>query len=511
MSESPGINSTNCSSPASILAFIQAQDAPAWLVGGSVRDRLLGRPIHDLDIIVPQHGIRLARAIAHAFGGSFFVLDDERDVGRAILRQADGTTLDVDVARLRVPELLDDLSLRDFTINAMAEEIVPAATAPHPIDPFGGQADLGARLIRAVTEGAFRDDPLRALRAVRQSVELGFRIEDATFNLIRRDAPLLTAVAGERVRDELLRVVAVSGAWQHVRLLADLDLLPYIIPESTAGIGVTQSAPHYQDVFDHTRSVMAHLEGIYALLWPEAYARPCARVDDTTVMAADTLWAELAEVLAPYSDELRNHLVQPLAAGRQRRDWLFWAALAHDWGKPAMRSLDDEVGRVRFYEHDHWGAVLVQHRGQALKLASDEIGYLSRLTHEHMRPTFLAQEYPASRRAIYRFYRDLGDAGPDCTLLSLADSMATRAAHPDADHWRCRLGATAQLLQAFFRARTEQIAPPLLLNGHQLMAEFRLQPGPQVGKLLEDLREAQAVGEVDTLDAARVWLAERLK
>jgi poly(A) polymerase len=500
-----------------VFSFICARGEPAWLVGGFVRDWLLGRMTHDLDVIVPDGGVRLARAVANAFSGAFFILDDERDVARAVLREPSGETLEVDVARLRAPDLLDDLSLRDFTINAMAADIADRkASGMHDvhvaqiIDPFGGRADLDRKLIRAVTESSFRDDPLRALRAVRQSVDLGFRIEDATYNLIRRDAPLLAAVSGERVRDELMRIVSAPGAWQHVRTLASLDLLSPSLPEVASLIGVTQPAPHYQNVFDHTRAVMAHLEGIYALLWPDAYRIPQAVADDTTVIAEESQWVAVAELLTPYADDLRAHLVQPLAAGRVRRDLLFWAALAHDWGKPAMRTVDDD-GRTRFYEHDHWGAVLVGHRGQALKLSSDEIAYLTTLVDEHMRPTLLAQDDLPSRRAIYRFYRDLSDAGPDCTVLSLADSMATRAAQPDGESWRRRVAATTMLLEAYFRARTEQVAPDPLMNGRQLMAEFGLKPGPQVGKLLDDLREVQAVGEVTTLEDARAWLAERIR
>jgi len=495
-----------------VVAFIGAQGRPAWLVGGYVRDRLLGRPTHDLDVIVPTGGVSLARAIANAFDGACFVLDADRDVGRAILHDGAGGTLEVDVARFRLPELLDDLSLRDFTINAMAQKITRAGIAPDIVDPFGGRSDLDRALIRAVTEGALRDDPLRSLRAVRQAVELGFRIEDATYNLIRRDAMLLADVAGERVRDELMRIIAAPSAWQHVRLLAELALLPPILPESAAQVGVAQTSPHYQDVFDHTRAVMAHLEGVFALLWPDQWAIPTAVKGDTTIIAGQDQWADLVALLAPHADDLRAHLARPLAAGRTRRDWLLWAALAHDWGKPAMRSLDAE-GHAHFYEHDHWGAVLVQHRGEALKLASDEIAYLTRLVHEHMRPTLLAHDLGErlSRRAVYRYYVALGEMGPDCVLLSLADSMATRAAKPDAESWRRRLLTTDQLLGAFFRERTTQVEPPLLMNGHQLIAEFGLASGPQIGRLLDGLREAQAVGDVATLEAARAWLAERLR
>ncbi len=380
-----------------VIAFIRAQQRPAWLVGGFVRDRLLARDNHDLDLIVPEGGIRLARAIAAAFGGASFVLDDERDVGRAIVPDPTGESLDVDVARLRVPDLLDDLALRDFTVNAIAMDIHTDTAEPILFDPFDGQADLARGLLRAVTEGAFLDDPLRMLRGVRMVAELGFRIEDATYTLTRRDAPLIQHVSGERVRDELMRILTAPEAWQHLRLLAALGLLRYTLPEAAAQIGVAQSVPHYQDVFDHTRSVLAHLAGIYALLWPESgYTRPQPVADDLTVVAAEAQWAEAADLLAPFADDLRVHLSLPLASGHTRKDLLLWAAVTHDWGKPAKRT-ENDAGQTHFYDHDRWGALLAEARLQALRFAGDEVTYVARLTDLHMRPAHLARDFPPRR------------------------------------------------------------------------------------------------------------------
>lgn len=493
-----------------VIVFLKAQGSPIWVVGGYVRDRLLGRPSHDLDLIVPEGGTRLARAVAKTFGGAWFVLDDERDVGRAILHDEAGQSLEVDVARLRVPELIDDLALRDFTVNAIVWDLSASGAGPSYFDPFDGRLDLTRGLVRAVTEGAFRDDPLRMLRAVRMVAELGFRIEDATFNLIRRDAGLLSLVAAERVRDELLRVLAAPGAWQYVRLLHELGLLAQTLPESAVQVGVMQSAPHYQDVFEHSRSVLWHLEGIYALLWPDAgYAVPgTAAEEGAPIPASRSQWSELAAVLLPYAAELRAHLSVPLASGHPRRALLTWAALAHDWGKPAKRTVADD-GQAHFYGHDQWGALLAQARLTALRFAGDEIAYVARLVDLHMRPGLMANGGSPSRRAIYRFFRDADTTGPDCVLLSLADVMATRAAAPDAAHWRSRLETAAALLKAYFRQRAERVSPLPLLDGRQVMAELGLRPGPLVGELLEGLREAQAAGEINTADEARAWLAVR--
>jgi poly(A) polymerase len=489
-----------------VIAFIRAQERPAWLVGGFVRDRLLGRITHDLDLVVPEGGIRLARAVAAAFGGASFVLDDARDVGRAIVSDPTGESLDVDVARLRVPDLLDDLALRDFTVNAIALDINTAATEPALFDPFEGRADLSRRLLRAVTEGAFRDDPLRMLRGVRMVAELGFRIEDATYNLTRRDAPLIQSVSGERVRDELVRILVAPGAWQHLRLLAALGLLRYTLPEAAAQQGVAQSAPHYQDVFDHTRSVLAHLEGIYALLWPESgYARPQPVADDPTVVAAEVQWVEVADTLVPFADDLRAHLSLPLASGHTRRDLLLWAAMTHDWGKPAKRT-ENDTGQTHFYDHDRWGALLVESRLQALKFAGDEVTYVARLTDLHMRPAHLARDFPPTPRAVYRYFRDAETTGPDCALLGLADQMAMQAQDFVPETWQRRLATTRTLFDAYFRDHPRSVTPAPLLNGRQVMAELDLKPGPRIGELLEGLREAQATGEVNSETEARTWL-----
>ena len=493
-----------------VAAFVGAAGGRAWFVGGCLRDELLRRTSQDLDIVVPEGGIRLARAVAKEFGGAFFILDAERDAGRAILRDAKGQPLDVDVVRMRAPEIVDDLALRDFTVNAMAREIGSAGGNPAILDPFGGGDDLRNGVLRAVTEHTFRDDPLRMLRGVRHIAELGFHFEEATFGLIRRDAPLLSATAAERVRDELTRVIVSPGAWQHLRLMASLGLLEPVLPESAAQIGVSQSPPHYQDVFDHTRSVLAHLQAIHALLWPESgYTRPSALHDDPTVIAGASQWDEVHRVLEPYTGDLHGHLLQPLGGSRTRRDWLWWAALAHDWGKPGTRSVDEE-DRIRFFEHDHWGAELVRARGGSLRLASDEIAYVARIVELHMRPGYMAHDYPPSRRAQYHFFRDAAGTGPELTLLGLADHLATRAASPDSEQWQRRLDTTAVLLRAFFRDRRTSVEPAPLLDGHQLMARFDLSPGPSVGRLLADLRESQAVGEVATLEEAVAWAADRI-
>jgi tRNA nucleotidyltransferase/poly(A) polymerase len=502
----------NCGDPQiqQVIDFVRQRAGEAWLVGGYVRDWLLQRETGDVDFVVSRGAISLAREVADAFDGHFFVLDEGRDVARAVVRRTRCRDLTVDVARLRATELAVDLSQRDFTINAMAVP-VREGFAAGVIDLHGGRADLDRGIIRAVAADAFLDDPLRLLRAVRQAAELGFRIDDATDHLMRRDAPRLRTVAAERIRDELARILASPGNWHSLRVLQDTALLAEVLPEAAALVGIIQAHPHHQDVFDHTLCVLAHLEAIEGLIWPPATPAPTAQsLGDSMPFIGPDAWAELAAVIRPFSAELRAHLDAPVSAGRTRRDCLAWAALAHDWGKPAMRSTNEE-GRIRFLAHDDWGATVAQHRLRALRMSSGEVAHISRLVGLHMRPGYFSHDYPPSRRAIYRFFRDAAGSGPDCVLLSLADYAAIRAGHDVVGAWDSRLKTAELLLHACFRERTRRLDPVPLLDGRQLMSIFGLAEGPGVGRLLEALREAQAVGEVTSYDEALVWVDQRLQ
>ncbi len=519
---------------ARVLTHIRQRGDPAWLVGGTVRDYFLGRATHDLDIIVPEGGIRLARSVAGAFGGGFFVLDKVRDVGRAVLRGDEGRPLFVDVARQRAPDLLADLAQRDFTVNAIAVPLWAGAAEPGAeptvVDPFDGRGDVVRRSLRAVGDTAFVDDPLRMLRAVRLAAELGFSIESSTADMVRGDAHLLPAVASERIRDELMRIVTVSGAWRHLRCLSALGLLPFALPEVAALVGIEQSLPHYLDVFDHTRAVVAHLEGLIAFLWPASqYSRPQAIAGDPVIIAAAARWDELAALLEPYLAPLRSHLARPLAGGHSRRDWLFWATLAHDWGKALTASTGPD-GRMHFYGHEHESARLAALRARDLSAASSEVDYLSRMVDYHMRPGHLAGRYPPTRRALYHLFRDAGDLSPDVALLALADQLATHAAEsrPGAAdgqgeagilegwNWADQLGVAGLILGNYFSIGGppdgERVLanPRPLLNGRQIMAEFGLNPGPLIGRLIAALREAQAIGEVTTAEEACLWIRAQL-
>jgi putative nucleotidyltransferase with HDIG domain len=469
-----------------VCAFLRARSVEAYLVGGCVRDWLLGRSSHDIDFAVAGDAVKLARQVADRMRGAFVLLDEERCTGRVVTRGEDGQRLFIDFARLQGDDIITDLSRRDFTVNAIAVAVADVESLSHVIDPYDGRRDVQLGLVRAVSETAFRDDPLRTLRAVRIAAEMEASIEQGTEELLRRAVRLIANVSAERVRDELARILALPGAAQNLRYLDELGLLTTVIPELETLKGVEQSEPHYLDVFEHSLETVGRLEGvIHALKGYEGEG-------------------ELSLVpllLSPFSRRLSAHLSQPISGDRTRLTVLKLAALLHDLGKPATRSVDDEGG-IHFYGHEGEGAEVVGAILRRLRFGGSEVALAKTIVANHMRPCLLAGQEVVTRRAVYRFFRDTGDTGVDTLLLYLADHLATWGPNLRMARWRRRVESVASMLADYYERHQKVISPPKLISGHDLMEEFGLEGGPRIGELLEAVREAQAEGEVRTQEDA---------
>jgi putative nucleotidyltransferase with HDIG domain len=461
-----------------------------WPVGGAVRDALLGRPVRDWDFAVDGDALGLARAVADALGGAYFPLDVDRGTGRAIVTTADDTRLELDFAALRGASLDADLSARDFTVNALALDEMGAL-----VDPTGGQADLAAGRIRATGRRAFRDDPVRLLRAVRIEAELGFEIEPQTRAWIRRDAALLALPAAERVRDEFVRLLAIEGVASHLQRCDGFGLLSHVLPELEPLRHLTQSPPHRFDAWRHTLLTVDTLERVVAAVTGEEVG-PAALAD-----VPPAAWGDLARVLGQFADDVAAHLAVEVSGGRDRALLLKLAALLHDVGKPETWS-QGEDGRIHFYDHEPVGARIAAARMQALRFSRDEVERMRAIVGGHLRPAYLARTDQVTRRAVYRYFRATGDAGVDVVLLCLADHLATWGPDLQERRWARRLDVAETLLAHYFERHGETVAPPPLVTGHDLMAELGLDAGPEIGRLLEALREAQAAGEVRTREEA---------
>jgi poly(A) polymerase len=478
------------------------KDETIFLVGGAVRDVLLNRRNYDLDFVTSGDAMKIARQVANDLGAAYFPLDTERNVARLILKSTEtlngqeNFSTRVDFSSLQGEDLLSDLRGRDFTMNAMAVDIY------HPqnlVDPLGGAVDLISKRLRTCSPSSFLDDPVRILRAVRFSVDLGLSIQFDTIRLIRQATAHLPEVSAERLRDELFRILLQSHPSTSLRILDQLNALEYVLPELCLLKEVQQSPPHIMDVWNHTLDSVTRIESILDVLAPEY------NPEKTGNLAMGLVAISLGRFRRP----LMEHLSNALNPDRPHRGLIFLAGLYHDVGKRKTQSIDDS-GKIRFINHEQVGSKLAEKRGQELKLSNLEIDRMVTMVDHHMRPSLLShQNELPSKKAIYRFFRDTGAAGVDICILSLADVLATYGSTLPQERWMRHLDVVRALLSAWWEDPAEDLFPPPIINGEILMAELDLLPGPILGYLLESIREAQVTGNVHTQQEATT-LARKL-
>jgi poly(A) polymerase len=459
-------------------AALEGRDA--WLVGGAVRDRLLGRAVVDLDIVIEGDPGQGARAIAQAakgagVGSACFALSEEFGAWRVVAR--DGAW-QIDVEGMRGDSLHTDLSLRDFTVNAIAEPLAGG----EPIDPLGGLVDLRERRLRMAGPAAFEEDPLRVLRLVRAAVELDLRAEQDAIVAARAQASALERISPERVFLELQRIIASAGALRGIELMSDLQVTQVVLPELEAMRGVQQSRYHHRDVRGHTLEVLE-------------------RTIELTSMGG----VSESESIAALGEERRaavlDLLAEPLADGMTRGQALRWGALLHDAAKPATRSVRALDRRVTFIGHDVQGAELARNVLGRLRASVRLREHVAALVRHHLRLGFLVHEpQPLARETVYGYLLACDPVAVDVTLLSVCDRLATRGSKSE-QAIAAHVALARRMLDDALRWRREGPPRPLL-PGDRLAREVGIAPGPRLGELVAALARAQYTGEVETPEQA---------
>lgn len=439
----------------------------AWIVGGAVRDRLLRRPVDDVDVAVAGDARAAARRIARATGGPAFELSEDFGAWRVM---APDRGWQVDVTVLQGATLEEDLAKRDFTVNAMAE---PLAGGPL-VDPHDGAGDLGRRVLRMVAPESFDADPLRCLRLARFAAELGMAWDEATAAAARERAPRIAQVAQERVFAELRRLVCSPDPDRGPALLDDLGLTAHVLPELEAQRGVGQNRFHHLDVLGHTLEVWRRAV--------ELERDPGGVLED----------AALGERVAAF-------LREPLADELDRAGALRFAALLHDAAKPQTRT-DLGDGRIGFPGHDAAGADLAREALTRLRASEKLRAHVAALCRHHLRLGFLVREAPLDARQIHRYLRACDPVAADVTLLTVCDRLATRG-----DDAPRAIAAHLDLARTVLRAALDERDVPAaapLVRGDELARELGIAPGPELGRLLAELAEARYAGEIATRDEA---------
>ena len=451
------------SAPVDPLAVLAATGRPAWLVGGAVRDRLLGRPTTDFDVVLEGDPEAAARAAGRGAGGHAFELSDAFGAWRVVARDH---SWQLDVLSLQGETLAQDLGRRDLTINAIA---APLSDLDAPVDPFGGIADLRARRLAMVSPQSFSQDPLRVLRLARFSAQLGFEPDPATVARARESAAGLAFVSPERIFLEFRALIAADGAVRGLEAMDELGATAVVLPELTALEGVEQNRYHHRDVGGHTREVLAQTIAVTA--------------DPGGALGLDEATAgRLSEVLA-----------QPLANELTRGQALRFGALMHDIAKPSTRGHSAD-GRVTFIGHDTAGAEMAVEILSRMR-ASDRLqSHVAALCRHHLRLGFLWHRRPLSRRDLYDYLLACAPVAVDVTVLSVADRLATRG-----DNARAAIEAHLEVAREVLGPALDWEAQPPRppVRGDALARALGVAPGPEIGRLLAELQAAAYAGEIE--------------
>ena len=462
-----------------------ARGVEAYCVGGVVRDAISGWATADVDIALHAADVgSVAAEMARSFTATLVPLDEERQVFRVV--PAGGAY--IDLTPVRGGGINADLALRDFTIDALAIPFDGLDLAyPSLLDPLGGIADLRAGTVRACGPGVFREDPLRLLRGVRLAAEMCLVVEPSTQAMMREEHRLLATVTGERTRDEFCRILAAPGAVASLRLLDNLGLLTMIIPELEEARGVGQPKEHYWDVLQHSLETVGAMEQVL-------------RQSQGDPQFLDAI---------PWNAAFASYFQRPTGGGRNRLLLAKLTALLHDISKPATKTVEPD-GRIRFLGHPVKGAEVTEQIMERLRFTSQEVRMVSIMVEEHLRPGLISRgANEPTRRALYRFFRDAEDVVVDTLFLSFADYMAARGPLMETDDWALYSGKIRDILSHWQEWLS---VPPTvkLVDGHDIMREFKLPPGPRIGSLLEAVMEGHASGEISSKEEALVLVGRLL-
>lgn len=457
-------------------------NTPMYIVGGAVRDAYIRGAIKDIDIAVDGDAIRIARHVADWFEGDIFVMDEERGVARVFVQTIDGEVM-LDFAKFRGNTIEDDLHDRDFTINAMAADLL--GDVAELIDPLNGELDLNQKVLRRCSPHSIADDPIRSLRAIRQSVQLKLKIHPDTLQDIRQQVAGINESSFERVRDEFYKILESSHPSRAIRVLQHLDILKYVISDIDSLVGLEQEFPHRFDVWNHTLLV---IERINMIMTAISYRRT-----DQTAASFDL--GMLVIQFDRYRKYLVEHISRAYGNGRTHRSLLILAALIHNLGKTT--SVDNHMSITK--EHAKEVAL-------SLRLTNDEQKRLLAALGAY-RQVLDTVEWTVLE--LHRFWYSLRDDGIDAILLAVADYLGTVGAELEQLEWLSFVERVTILLDTYFNKYDTVVNPILYLDGNDIMGMLDEKGSPKIGKLLTVLREAQATGEVKSVEAAREFVQQQ--
>lgn len=441
-----------------IIRSLMQPEESLFLVGGAIRDALLCRSNNDLDFVGTGDPRVIGRKLADKLHGAFFILDDERNACRVIAKNGHGARLIFDFSQMRGATLIDDLYERDFTINAMALNVVNPIEL---IDPLKGEQDLLARQLRPCKTSSFRDDPLRVIRAIRYSTKYDLQIDNSTCELLQISVIHLATISKERKRDELFKIFEAESPWNAIKQLEKFEILSHIL---------------LTDLPDIERAI-SRLKNFIEMV-------DCLSCVEQKHLAMDSAALSVCKAYSDNSENLRERFSQVNQSER------------------SILALDELI--VLFWDMNEF------EREKAINALS-----LSREEQEHISLVLKNKRYIVDgfsvnvmpdRTYIYRYFHALSVAGLDLAILTLAEAAIDQFDRgADLLNWSRLVEFSLQLIKTWFNNH-EYVAPKLFLTGRDLMFEFDIPQGPQIGKLLDGLRKEQAIGSIQNRTQALAWV-----
>jgi len=452
-----------------------------YLVGGTVRDLFIKRNAPERiewDFAVDRGAFKLGKILAKNLNASYIMLDKKNKTARLIYTK-NKYHYQLDFTDFRARTLKEDLRRRDFSINALCcnvQRLIDTKESSNVlIDHFKAARDIKAKRIRTVRRQNFKDDPLRILRGFAFCAQFGFKFEPKTLSLIKKNVDALKTVSAERICEEMVKIFSASSSYKQAMLMDRYRILDIIFPEILTLRGVDQGLYHHLDVWGHSLESLAQLERLL---------RDLPR-----------------KIPAVYVHKIHAYLKQEVASNRSRLWLLKLACLFHDIGKPKTRFAADD-GKIHFYTHEKVGAQMIAHIGRRLKLSRKEMNMLKMMVLYHLRAGQLVNRMP-TEKAKFRFFRDTQDDAGSILLLTIADRWAMRGVLSKKKSFIFLEKEIFNMIIAFFKGEEKAQKAPRLLNGNDLQLLLKIPPGPLVGKILDEIDEAQGLKDIKTKNEAK--------